>query len=237
MLLDIWLIIIGLMVIAGIGFRLVPRRLPPVQLHKVAPNAASQLVGEFIESSYDGEFGYPSGRFRLETSAEHEVVALEIVARGSHFTQILKGLYTAVLRLGSAFGCIGSIVALFLAVLLTPALIYAAVAETLLKYLLRSRIVSTLQGSGDGTLVAFQLRGPVALLVGRRLERAFHAPVLPTRVAALAGVALPAKAATPPAASPSLGTADPVHGDAGDLDTRSPDGPPPVDDRPDPSPA
>ena len=204
MLFDVWFIIIGLMVVAGIGFRLIPRHLPAVQLHKVAPKAASQLVGEFIESSYDGDFGYPSGRFQVESSAEHQVVAREVVAKGSHFTQILKGLYMAVFGLGSAFGCIGSIIALVIAVFLTPALIYAAVAETLLKYLLRSKIVSTLEAEGDGTRVAFELRGPVALLVGRRLERAFHAPVLPARLATLAGVAVPAAITTPgPASAPA----------------------------------
>jgi hypothetical protein len=256
-LLNIWLVIIGLMVIAGIGFRLIPHRLPFVQLHKVAPKAASLLVGEFIESSYDGDFGYPSGRFQVETSTEHEVLAREIVARGSHFTQILKGLYKAVLGIGSAFGCFGSLVALVIAVFLTPALIYAALAETLLKYLLRSKIVSTLEDAGDGTRVAFELRGPVALLVGRRLERAFHAPVLPARVATLAGIplvtAITAPAGNPvPAGAPvpagilAPGTepvspgplpADPVPADATPADGHPPDGPAPTDDDADPSPA
>jgi hypothetical protein len=255
-LLNIWLVIIGLMVIAGIGFRLIPHRLPFVQLHKVAPKAASLLVGEFIESSYDGDFGYPSGRFQVETSTEHEVLAREIVARGSHFTQILKGLYRAVLGIGSAFGCFGSVVALVIAVFLTPALIYAAVAETLLKYLLRSKIVSTLEGAGDGTRVAFELRGPVALLVGRRLERAFHAPVLPVRVATLAGIPVvtaitaaadnPVPAAPVPAGILAPGTepvppgplpADPVPADAIPADGYPPDGPTLTDDGADPSPA
>jgi hypothetical protein len=195
-LVDVWLIIIALMVVAGIGFRLLPRRLPSVQLNKVAPKAASQLVGEFLESSYDGQFGYPSGRFHVEVSTEHEVVAREAIVRGSHFTQVLKGLYKSVFRFGSGLGCIGAPIALLLAVFLTPALVYAAVAETLLKYLLRSRIVTDLEGAGDGTKVAFTLRGPVALLVGRRLGRAFHTPVLPTRVAAEA-VPVPADPASP----------------------------------------
>jgi len=188
---QIWLIIILLMLVAGVVFRVWPRSLPAVQMSKVAPKAASQLVGEFIEGSYEGQFGYPSGLFHVETSAEGRVVAREIVGRGSHFTQILKGLYRAVLRVGAGFGCIGAAIALFLAVILTPALIYAAVAEVLLKYLLRSQIVTSLERVQDGTKVAFTLRGPVALLIGRRLERAFHAPVLPLRVAALAGVASP----------------------------------------------
>ncbi len=191
MLFEIWFIIICLMIVAGIVFRISRQQLPPVQMHKVAPKAASRLVGEFIASSYDGQFGYPSGLFQVESSSESQVVAQEIVGRGSHFTQILKGMYVAVLAIGDSFGCIGGIIALAIAIVLTPAIIYAALAEVLLKYLLRSRIVTSLEGTGDATTVAFTLRGPVALLVGRRLVRAFHAPVLPARIAALTGVAVP----------------------------------------------
>jgi hypothetical protein len=194
----IWLVIIALMLMAGIVFRLAPRQLPAVRLQKVAPAAAAQLVGEFIESSYDGEFGYPSGRFQVERRTEQEVVAREYVARGSHFIQIFVGLYKGIFRLGGLFGCIGAIIAIPIAIFLTPALIYAAVAETLLKYLLRSRIVTSLKGDEDSTEAAFTLRGPVALLVGRRLERAFNAPVLPARIATLAGIS--ATAGTPASA-------------------------------------
>jgi hypothetical protein len=203
MLFEVWFVIICLMVAAGIVFRLWQRQLPPVQMHKVAPKAASLLVGEFIESSYDGQFGYPSGLFQLESASESQVVAQEIVGRGSHFTQILKAMYVAVLAAGESLGCIGGIIALVIAVFLTPALVYAALAEVLLKYLLRSRIVTSLEGAGDATTVAFTLRGPVALLVGRRLERAFHAPVLPARVAALTGVAVPDGGVLPDPGVPS----------------------------------
>lgn len=208
-LIDVWLVIIGLMLVAAVVFRLAPRRLPAVQLHKVAPNAAAQLVGEFIESSYDGEFGYPSGRFHVDSKTDHEVVAREYVARGSHFVQILKGLYTGIFRLGGLFGCLGAVIAIPIAIFLTPALVYAAVAETLLKHLLRSRIVTVLEEDGDGTKAAFTLRGPGALLIGRRLERAFHAPVLPARIAGLAGVPPAAEVAVPALAAPSHATADP----------------------------
>ena len=68
---DLWFIIIALMVIAGIALRLVPRKLPPVTLHKVAPAAASRLVSDFIASSYETDFGYPSGYFRIEQAGLH----------------------------------------------------------------------------------------------------------------------------------------------------------------------
>jgi hypothetical protein len=207
-LINIWFIIIALMLLAGIILRFLPRKLPPVQLHKVAPRAAARLVGDFIESSYETDFGYPSGLFNIERATETEVAAQEIVPKGSHFTQVLRGFYVAVLSLGAQFGCLGTIIMLWIAFLLTPALLYAALTETLLKYLLRSRITAALERSGDGTQVTFTLRGPVAMLVGRRLERVFHEPVLPTRIAALAG--LPAEhrpTATGPGAAPEAAAA------------------------------
>lgn len=186
---TIWFIIIVLMVLAGIVLRLVPRRLPPVQLHKVAPTAASRLVSDFIASSYESDFGYPSGYLRLERVTDSEVVAREWVAKGSHFSKILGGFYRAILSFGGELGCIGAYIMFCIAVLLTPALLYAALTETLLKYLLRSRIQASLERSGDGTKVSFTLRGPNALLIGRRLERAFLQPALPSRVATLTGIA------------------------------------------------
>lgn len=189
-LITLWFIIIVLMLAVGVVLRFVPRKLPPVQLHKVAPKAASRLVSDFIESSYETDFGYPSGLFDIERATETEVAAQEIVAKGSHFTQVLRGFYAAILSLGSKFGCLGMFIMLWIAALLTPALLYAALTETLLKYLLRSRITAALERSGDGTQVTFTLRGPVAMLVGQRLERVFHQPVLPTRIAVLAGLAV-----------------------------------------------
>lgn len=185
---TIWFIIIVLMVVAGIVLRLIPRKLPPVQLHKVAPAAASRLVSDFIASSYETDFGYPSGYFQIERTTETEVVATEWVTKGSHFTQILSGFYRAIFRFGAGLGCLGVYITFCIAAFATPALLYAALTETLLKYLLRSRIQASLERAGDGTQVTFILRGPNALLVGRRLERAFHEPVLPARVALLAGI-------------------------------------------------
>jgi hypothetical protein len=191
------------MIVAGIVLRLMPRSLPPVQLRKVSPAAASRLVSDFIESSYETDFGYPSGYFSIERATESEVSAQEWVAKGSHFTTILLGFYSVILSLGSEFGCFGMIVCLFIAASATPVLLYAAATETLLKYLLRSRINAKLERSGDGTQVTFTLRGPNALLVGRRLVRAFHEPVLSPRVASLAGLVVEQPSATGPATTPA----------------------------------
>jgi hypothetical protein len=199
---TIWFIIIVLMVITGIVLRLVPRRLPPVRLHKVAPAAASRLVGDFIASSYETDFGYPSGYFRIERATDTEVVAREWVAKGSHFTQILGGFYRAILNFGAELGCLGAYITFCIAALATPFLLYAALTETLLKYLLRSRIQAAIQRAGDGTQVTFTLRGPNALLVGRRLQQAFHQPELPSRVASLTGIMQPT-AGSGPAVAPA----------------------------------
>lgn len=198
---TLWFIIIVLMVVAGIGLRLVPRKLPPVQLHKVAPVAASRLVSDFIASSYESDFGYPSGYLRIERATETEVVAREWVAKGSHFTHILGSFYRAILSFGAELGCLGAYIMFCIAVVLTPALLYAALTETLLKYLLRSRIQAELERSGDGTRVTFTLRGPNALLIGRRLQRAFLQPTLPSRVAALAGIVSAQPTAAPEGAA------------------------------------
>jgi hypothetical protein len=198
---TIWFIIIGLMVVAGIVLRLLPRKLPPVQLRKVAPGAASQLVSDFIASSYETDFGYPSGYFQIEQATETVVVAKEWVTKGSHFIQVLGGFYRAILGFGSALGCLGLYFTFCIAALATPMLLYAALTETLLKYLLRSRIEVAFERSGDGTQVAFTLRGPSALLVGRRLERAFHEPALPDRVALLAGLTVAPATAMPTGAA------------------------------------
>jgi hypothetical protein len=195
---EIWFIIIALMLIAGIVLRLLPRTLSPVRLHKVAPGAAVRLVGDFIASSYETDFGYPSGYFQIERVTETEVVAKEWVTKGSHFTQVLGAFYRAILAFGAPFGCLGMYITFCIAALATPALLYAALTETILKYLLRSRIVATVAPAGDSTDVTFTLRGPSALLVGRRLERAFSEPALPARAAALAGIVVSQPTGTRP---------------------------------------
>jgi hypothetical protein len=164
---TIWFVIIALMVVAGIALRFLPRKLAPVRLRKVSPVAASRLVSDFIASSYETDFGYPSGYFQIERATESEVVATEWVTKGSHFTMILRGFYRGILGLGAEFGCVGMFIVFFIAALATPALLYAALAETLLKYLLRSRITAALDRSGDGTQVTFTLRGPNARGRGR----------------------------------------------------------------------
>jgi hypothetical protein len=208
LLFDIYLIIIALMLVGGVVLRVWQRRLTAVRLQKVSPAAAAHLVGEFILSSYDGQFGYPTGLFRIEEASDRRVVAQEIVERQSQFAQILGGMFRAVLAIGAGLGCIGGLIGLTLAVMLSPFLVYAAIVETILKYLLRSRIVADIEAAQDGATVAFTLRGPVALLVGQRLEHAFNEPTLPPRLATLAGIGTGGSTATPRGPQPAAATSN-----------------------------
>lgn len=198
---TLWFIIIALMLVAGVILRFVPRKLPPVRLHKVAPQAAARLVGDFIASSYETDFGFPSGFFQIQQATEDKVVAREWITKNSHFTQVLRSFYRAIFHFGAPLGCLTLYITFCIAAIATPALLYAALTETLLKHLLRSRIQATFVRAKDGTDVTFTLRGPCALLVGQRLQRAFHEPALPARIASLTGLAASRPATGPEGAA------------------------------------
>jgi hypothetical protein len=189
-LLDLWGLIIVLAFVVGIFLRVYQSHLPTVRLSKVSMPAAVILAGEFLASSYDGDFGFPSGLFEVVETEPGRIVAREYAAGPSHFTTILRNLYSVLFTVGEAFGCFGLVAAMVAAVFVTPVLLYAALTEVALRHLLRSQIVAELVATPDGTDVTFTLRGPAALLVGRRLRHAFQAPLLPQRIATLAGVQL-----------------------------------------------
>jgi hypothetical protein len=191
-LIDLWFVIIVLAFVGGIFLRLYQTRLPTVELRKVSMAAAVTMTGEFLASSYDGDFGFPSGLFEVVETEPGRIVAREYAAGPSHFTTILRTLYMVVLSVGEAFGCLGMAAALIFCFCVTPVFLYAALTEVALRHLLRSQIVAELAAAPDGTAVTFTLRGPVALLVGRRLRHAFAAPVLPPRIATLARIPLEA---------------------------------------------
>jgi hypothetical protein len=192
-LLSLWAGCIALMLIASVGFRIWHRPLPPVQLQKVRPEEAARMVRDFLVSATDGTFGFPSGSFALDTKAttDARIVAREQTTWDSHFVAILKRFVQAILGLASSFGCVGAVIGVFLVAMLVPLVLYAAFAELTLRFLLRSEIVarvSPLVDGVDGSQVAFILRGPSALLVGRQVERAFHPPALPQRLQVMAGL-------------------------------------------------
>ena len=191
---NFWLTIITLMFVAGVVLRLWRLRLGPVVLHKVALPVAVTLVGQFLESCYDGQFGFPSGLLRVESVTPNRVVAREVTSRSSHFTAILGRLYRAIFGFTAFLGMFGFFFSLALAALLTPVLLYAALTEVTLRYLLRSQIVADFMPAPGGAAVTFRTRGPVALLVRRRIGSAFQPAPLPPRVAVAAGLANPAAA-------------------------------------------
>jgi hypothetical protein len=192
-LLSFWVWCIALMLIAGVGFRIWHRPLPPVQLVKVRPEEAARMVRDFLVSATDGSFGFPSGSFALDTAAttDARIVAREKTTWDSHFVAILRRFVQAILGLASSFGCVGAVIGIFLVAVLVPLVLYAAFAELTLRFLLRSEIVARIAPLVDGvegSQVSFILRGPSALLVGRQVERAFHPPALPQRLRAAAGL-------------------------------------------------
>ena len=130
-------------------------------------------MSDFIASSYETDFGYPSGYFRIERATETEVNAREWVAKGSHFTQILGGFYRAILNIGAGLDVSAPTSCSASPRWRRRCCSMPLSTETLLKHLLRSQIQAALERSG-GTKVTFTLPRPAALLVGRRLEQAFH---------------------------------------------------------------
>jgi|SRR5215475_8439102 len=188
---ELWLFVITMMFVGGVVLRIWRRRLEPIWLQRVSVPAAQAMVGEFVESCYEGLFGFPTGLFVVEVVEPDRLVARELTSRGSHFLAILGGFYRAVLRFFVFLGPFGLLVGLAMAFMLTPFLLYAAATEVALRHLLRSEIVAEFGVAPEGTSVGFTLRGPAALLVGRRLLAAFHQSALPQRVALVAGLATP----------------------------------------------
>jgi hypothetical protein len=162
-------------------------------LEKVDAPEVAEMVRDFLRSTMDGTFGFPTGLFLIDTdkSTPTRIVARETMIWSSKFITILRHFYVAILSIAPEFGCIGVFAGIFLAAILTPFVLYAAFAELVLRYLLRSEIVAviaSLPGQTAGSEVTFTLRGPSALLIGRAVERAFHPPDLPERIRVLAGL-------------------------------------------------
>ncbi len=189
MLVNLFIILYFVMLGGAVVLRLWTKTLPPVRLNKVSPPVALQLVGEFLDSSYDGQFGFPTGVFEVTSPDPGHIIAREIVGSGSHFTEILRRFYNGLFRFLLVFGLVGFAIGLFLAFFLTPVLLWAALNEVLTRRLLRSQITADLRPVDNGTEVTFGLRGVGALIIGKRVRAAFHPPELPPRIASLAGLA------------------------------------------------
>jgi len=192
-LLAIWFQLSLLLLAAAVGFRIWRPVLAPVRLEKLAPQEVALMVRDFLVSTTDGTFGFPTGFFAIdaEASTPTVVVAREMVTWGSEFLANLRRIFIAILRIAPWFGWMGLAAGLVLAMLLAPLVLYAAGAELALRFLLRSEIVvaiTPLAGEDGGCEVVFVLRGPSALMVGRAVQRAFHPPTLPDRVRQLAGL-------------------------------------------------
>lgn len=181
------------MMVAAVGFRIWRRPLAPVRLEKIGSREVAEMVRDFLGTATDGDFGFPTGFFQIDKDASTptRIVAREAVIWSSKFFTILRHFYVGILAIAPELGCVGLFAGILLAAVLTPFLLYAALAELALRFLLRSEIVAAiapLPGKDAGSEVVFTLRGPSAMLIGRAVERAFHPPALPDRIRSLAGL-------------------------------------------------
>jgi hypothetical protein len=191
--LGVWFELTLLMLVAAVGFRIWRPTLAPMRLTKVGTQEVASMVRDFLESTTDGAFGFPSGVFHVDADASTPtiIVAREAVTWSSRFLTILQRFFVAIMSIAPDYGCMGVFAGILLAAMLAPFILYAAVAELALRFLLRGEIIATitpLRGPDDGSEVRFRMRGPSAVLVGRAVQRAFHPPTLPDRVRGLAGL-------------------------------------------------
>ncbi len=215
-LLAFWMFFLGMVMAAAVALRFIRRKLPPVRLEKVAPEAAAEIVEDFLRGATDTTLGFPTGFFFIddEASTSERVVARERFFWQSDIVPIVKWLTRVpgvlgrwLARIGSVSGALalrGGGAALgkmfgygigfalgvwLLFVFVGTVALPAAVLEIVLRQLLRSEIVAeiaSLPGGVEGSQVEFVLRGPSALIVGKRLRQAFDVPILPERIRALA---------------------------------------------------
>jgi hypothetical protein len=188
---GLWFELTLLMMVVAVGFRIWRPVLAPVRLEKVGVQEVARMVRDFLESTTDGAFGFPTGFFYIDDDASTPtvIVAREAVTWSSRFLAVLRRFFLAIASVAPEFGCVGVLGGMLLAALLAPLVLYAAGAELALRFLLRSEIVAKvtpLPGADAGSEVVFTLRGPSALLVGRAVQRAFHPPQLPDRIRGLA---------------------------------------------------
>jgi hypothetical protein len=234
-LLVIELIVFGGLTLFGAIVGLVQRNselvVDDIVINRISPGRAAVLVGQFLESVEDYRFGFPTGRFFCEKIEQNEVVADEARA-GTVGTSLIKVFALIPLQLGAViadFGCcIGAIIGFFLGVwldlFLLPGIIIATIAESVLKRVLRSKvIVDITPGIDESVHLRFRLLGPSARLLRASISEAFHPAVVPSRIASLAGLTAapsvsqaPITAAGPAGSAPSASSQFPPPAPGGD---------------------
>lgn len=182
-------------------------RIEPVTLRGIDVRRATDLVAVYVQGVHDHRFAFPTGVFLIddEHTAPGKVVAQEVNFKGSLGFGLIK--YALLLprmgaAMGGSFGCLGAVIGasagLMLSLFFIWPIIFIAMIEVVLRFLMRSRIEATIAkapGREEAVTVAFELHGLSAFGVEAPLRRGMS-PGIPERYRAAAGVpAAEAKAA------------------------------------------
>ncbi|MCT9002613.1 hypothetical protein [Microbacterium memoriense] len=178
-----------------------------VTLTGVGVGYALRSVSQSIWAAEDHLVGFPSGTFEVKTGDEsNSVIATEFVPKGSggivlSFIRIPGAIAATIFLAFAQFGVFGFFIGFFLAaiglgiflMLFVVPLAIAWLVEIAFKPLLKSQISVTASEADDAVTLEFRFRGASALLVMKRILRAFDTPVLPPRYAGM--VPIPATSA------------------------------------------
>jgi len=179
--------IVGPIILLGLGALVVQRfvawPMEPMLLRRTSPEVAYHLVIQLMEGINDGGYGFPSGFFFVDDtrSSDRRVVVNESVEWGSRLGGMFEGLSQ---RVDGPVGCLFLVVAF-------PLFLGAYVAEVISKVVLRSQIQIDISSTADVEVTSrltVKTRGPCAHMLRPTIRRAFGAPVLPERIAGLAGM-------------------------------------------------
>lgn len=174
----------ALLAFVGAATRL-PLRLRPIVWAGTDITHARSVAEDLLWAAMDSRFGFPSGYFAVDDAASDTdlVVAREQMVEGTDLAGMFRTVVEGAVQWGVANRSFwGAAAGVGVGLLLAPVLLWAFVAEQLMRRVLRSRIDARLSSSGDGTAVVLVLRGPSAWFAGRRIREAFAAPRVPLRV-------------------------------------------------------
>lgn len=208
-----FLIVAGIGVIGMFVARYAVTVSKTVTLKGVGAGHALRSAQQSVWAVEDHILGWPSGTFEfppdLNTSA-NTIVAREWAAKGSgnivmNFIRIPWRIVLVLTGIFAIFGFVGMIITFLVGLFIMAAFVFffvvplaiAWLVEIALKPFLRSEIVIVAeQIDADTSQLTFRFRGSSALLVMKRMLKAFDAPTLPPRYAGLVPAAAPAPSGT-----------------------------------------
>lgn len=197
-----------IMLLVASCFTVYERSLPKIRLSRVSSEDARRILTDYLDGMEESTFGFPSGMFYARQDTGSDIV-LDEVTHGSAGFDLMKR-WSGALAAMTAFAwartdkdddgglrVLAPAVTFTLAIVTLPYMLIATVSELLLQRLLRSRITARVAPDPDdarNTLVEFTLKGPCAILAGKRLNASLGVPELPERFRPPAEVAAAAAA-------------------------------------------